>query len=317
MNADETLFLRVVELGSLKAAAAELHTNPSTVSRRLARLETRLGIKLLLRSTRRSSPTEAGARYADGLRSIHAQRAALEAEISGTTDVPRGRLRVTAPTDFGARFVVPVADALQRSAPDLRVELAMGSAFLDLTERAIDVAVRIGRLRDSALIARRLGAVPRILVGAPGYLEAKGVPEVPADLARLDYLFYRGGTFRGSVGLRGPGDATEREHTVEVRGALSLNSVAGLRALVEAGRGIHLGPLWAYEASLAAGRVVPVLPDYALEAYPLQLVYTPTPWVPARIRAFIDAFAAYARRQPALVADPGWIAPSALLEGLA
>jgi len=163
-DTDERLFLRVVEAGSLKAAAAFLGKDASTLSRRVAALEERLGVKLLVRSTRRTTPTDAGQRYYEGLRDLVAQQEALEAEVSRTTETPHGQLRVTAPVDFGARFVVPVLARLQESAPDLVVECVLGSGYLDLAEHGLDVAVRVGKLPDSALIARRLGAVPRVLV---------------------------------------------------------------------------------------------------------------------------------------------------------
>lgn len=298
-DSDERLFLRVVEAGSLKAAAEQLGTDPSTVSRRLASLEARLGVKLLQRSTRRSTPTDAGARYFDGLRRLVDQQEALEAEISGTVDTPRGRLRVTAPVDFGARFVVPVLAELQSQAPALEVELLLGSGFFDLVEKGIDVAIRIGQLRDSALVARKLGVVPRVLVAAPGYLERRGVPRVPADLEAHDFIFYAGSNADAPIELGGPaGDTT----TVLVRGRFIVNSISGIRALVEAGRGLHLGPLWAFDEAIAAGRLEALLPDYGLRAYPLQAVYAPSPYVPAKTRAFIELMARRVQAEPVLAA---------------
>ena len=296
-DSDERLFLRVVEAGSLKAAAEQLGTDPSTVSRRLASLEARLGVKLLQRSTRRSSPTDAGARYFEGLRQLVDQQEALEAEISGTVDTPRGRLRVTAPVDFGARFVVPVLEELQRQAPELEVELMLGSGFYDLVEQGIDVAIRIGRLRDSTLIARKLGMVPRVLVAAPEYLERRGVPRVPADLEAHDFIFYARGNADSPLELVGPDGETA---TVLVRGRFTVNSVSGICALVEAGRGLHLGPLWAFDDAIAAGRLQALLPDYSLRAYPLQAVYPPSPYVPAKSRAFIELMARRVQAEPVL-----------------
>jgi len=288
--------LRVVEAGSLKAAAEQVGTDPSTVSRRLASLEARLAVKLLRRSTRRCSPTDAGARYYDGLRRIVDLERALEAEVSGTADTPRGRLRVTAPVDFGARFVVPVVAKLHAKAKELEIELLLGSEFATLDEQGIDVAIRVGRLRDSTLIARRLGAVPRVLVASPRYLARAGHPRVPEDLEKHDFVFYAARNARGTIELAGPNGTRE----VRVHGRLTVNSVTGARALVEAGGGIHLGPLWAFRDAIEDGRLRAVLPDYGLVAYPLHALYAPTAHVPAKIRAFVDAMERHARGEPAL-----------------
>lgn len=284
-QSDEALFVRVVEAGSLKQAARQLGVNPSTVSRRLAGLEARLGIQLLQRSTRRTAPTDAGARYYEGLRRLIAQQRALEAQISGTAETPRGRLRVTASVDFGPRFVVPVFARLYAQAPELEMQLVLGSNFADLTERGIDVAVRIGALPDSALIARKVGAVSRVLVASPAYLAQHGTPNHPFDLAAHAFVFYKRKPGTPTVTLT----ATDGErYTVPVRGRLTVNSVVGVRRLVEAGCGLHLGPTWAFAEGLAAGRLTALLPDYQLRAYPLHALYVPTPYVPAKIRVFID-----------------------------
>jgi DNA-binding transcriptional LysR family regulator len=283
---DERLFLRVVEAGSIKAAAAQLGSDPSTVSRQLAALEARLGVKLLQRSTKRTLPTEAGARYFDGLRRLVDLQDALEAELAGTLEVPRGRLRVTAPVDFGARFVVPVLDELQRASPELEVDLLLGSGFVEIVEAGIDVAVRIGRLADSSLVARKLGVVPRVLVAAPSYLGERGTPRTVAELEEHDFVLYAPSTRDRPLELTGPRGATASVH---VRGRFIVNSVNCVRDLVEAGRGLHLGPRWAFADALAHGRVVEVLRGWGVAPYPLHAVFAPTQYVPAKIRAFVEA----------------------------
>ncbi len=288
----DQLFVRVVEAGSLKAAAEQTGADPSAVSRKLAALEARLGVKLLNRSTRRSTPTEAGQRYYEGLRRILDARAALDADVSGLVDTPTGRLTLAAPVDFGARFVAPVVATLQDRYPDLHVDLRLGSGFADLTEHGIDVAVRIGRLPDSSLIARRLGAVPRVLVASKGYAEAHGLPETAEALTDHDFVFYRSGQRELDVNVGG--------QTIKVGGRVSANSITAVKALVAAHRGLHLGPVWAFEDGLADGSLVAVLKDEALEAFPLHAVYTPSAFVPAKVRAFIDAMAAAVKAEPSL-----------------
>lgn len=284
METNEWIFLRVVEAGSIKAAADQLGTDPSSVSRKVAALEKRLGVKLLQRSTRRSSPTEAGSLYFQGMRRLVDEQAALEASVGGEIDQPRGVLRVAAPVDFGTRFVAPVLRTLQRDNPDLQVELRLGSRFEDLAEQGIDVAIRIGRLPDSSLICRRLGEVPRVLVASRGYLAERGAPTRPRDLANHEFVFYSPSQARSPVELMGP-EGAER---VMVSGHITVNSVTAICELVEAGQGIHHGPEWAFREGLEADRLVRVLPDYALEAFPVHALYVSTTFVPAKIRRFID-----------------------------
>lgn len=143
----DQIFVRVVEAGSLRAVALELGVDPSSVSRKINVLEQRLQARLLRRSTKRSEPTEAGQLYYDGIRRLLDERAALEADVAGLVDEPRGRLRIGAPVDFGARFVAPVIAGLMQGAPDLDVELVLGSGFDNLSEAGLDAVVRIGRLR--------------------------------------------------------------------------------------------------------------------------------------------------------------------------
>lgn len=281
---NEQLFLRVVEAGSLKAAAEQIGADPSAVSRKVSALEARLGVKLLERSTKRSTPTEVGQDYYDGMRRLIDEQAALEAHVSGLVDTPSGRLSVTAPVDFGAKFVAPVLAALQDETPDLTIDLRLGSAFSDLIGQGLDVAIRIGRLQDSSLIGKRLGVVPRVLVASPAYLASRPPIETAKDLEAHDFVHYRPGDRQVEITLEKDGTP----ETITASGRFSANSVAAIRALVVAGRGIHKGPVWAFEDELRSGTVVPVLPDYAIAAYPVHALYTPSAFVPAKIRRFID-----------------------------
>ncbi|WOE76048.1 LysR family transcriptional regulator [Alterisphingorhabdus coralli] len=291
-RASEQLFLRVVETGSLKAAAEQIGADPSAVSRKIAGLEQRLGVKLLQRSTKRSTPTEAGEQYYRGMRQLVDAQASLEAEVTGMVDTPTGLLRVTAPVDFGARFVTPVLSDLQEDYPDLCVELLLGSSFSDLREQGIDVAVRIGQLPDSSLIARRLGAVPRVLVASPDYLSRHGAPSDPEELSDHRFVFYRPGQRDEKITLQ-QGDATK---SITVSGSFSANSITAIRALVVAGRGIHLGPHWAFEKEIASGEVVCLFENFQLPAYPLHTLYIAGGFVPAKVRTFIDRMAKAVRQ---------------------
>jgi DNA-binding transcriptional LysR family regulator len=291
MDPQEKMFLRVIEAGSLKAAAEQLNTDPSSVSRKIAALEGRLGVKLIERSTRRSAPTEAGSRYYEGLSRLFAEQQALEAQVTGAAETPTGRLRVAAPVDFGALFVAPILRDLQRAHPALEVQLMLGSSFADLAEQGIDVAVRIGRLPDSSLIARRLGSVPRVLAASPDYVALRGAPQTPEELGEHDFVFYTPASTRKPITLIGP----DGPQQVETNGRFTVNSVTAIRNLVLDGMGIHLGPRWALRDALESGALVRLLPDYEPEAFPLHALYRSTAFVPAKIRAFVDRLAANAR----------------------
>ncbi|WP_227268115.1 LysR family transcriptional regulator [Roseobacter weihaiensis] len=293
---NEQLFLRVVEAGSLKAAAEQVNADPSAVSRKIAALEDRLRVKLLQRSTKRSVPTEAGTEYYEGMRALIEQQSALEARIAGAVDTPTGRLRITAPVDFGSEFVAPVLSALQEQAPDLKVELLLGSTFSDLVEQNIDVAIRIGRLPDSSLIARRLGAVPRVIVASKGYVEKNGAPKTPDEAEAHSFIIYRPDQNNTSIKLRRDG----KQFSMPMSGNLTVNSVSAIRKLVSDGKGLHMGPTWVFKDGLAEGSLVQLLPKYALEAFPLHAVYVPTSYVPAKVRAFIDIMKTSVRANTAI-----------------
>ncbi|MEM7644300.1 MAG: LysR family transcriptional regulator, partial [Pseudomonadota bacterium] len=279
---DDALFLAVVDGGSFRSAAETAGLDPSRVSRRIAALEHRLGVKLLNRTTRASSPTEAGARYAEGVRRLSDARAALLAEVTGGQDMPRGRLRVAAPVDFGARFVAPVLSEMSAAHGDLVVDLRLGSGFADLLAEGIDVAIRIGRLSDSALTARRVGLSHRVLVAAP---EVAARVRAPEDLAGIEMVSYRPGLTEVPAVF----DLDGARHEIRMPSRLGVNSMSAVRAMVLAGRGAHLGPGWAFADDVAAGRLVRILPDAVFAAFPIHAVWSPTPFQPAAPRTFVAA----------------------------
>lgn len=285
MESPEQIYLRVVEAGSLKVAAEQLGTDPSSISRKVAMLEARLGVKLLQRSTRRSSPTEAGQIYYEGMRRLQDEQAALEAMVAGEADTPKGLLRVTAPLDFGARFVAPVLKDMLQAFPSLNVELVLGSVFEDITAQNIDVAIRIGQLPDSSLICRRLGEIPRVLVASRAYLAQFGTPTTPKSLMDHSFVFYSHRQKQRPIAFLGPNGS----ESIIVSGHFTVNSVTAVKALVEEGMGMHVGPVWAFKESLRSGDLVSVLPEYKLAAFPLHALYTSTAFVPAKVRSFIDA----------------------------
>lgn len=277
---DDELFLAVVDGGSFRSAAQVAGLDPSRISRRIAALEAQLGVKLLNRTTRATAATEAGTRYAEGVRRLIDARIALLAEVTGGQDAPKGRLRVAAPTDFGARYVAPVLTEMSETHPELSVDLRLGSGFTDLLAEGIDVAIRIGKLADSALMARRIGMSHRVLVAAPD-LAAKVLS--PEDLNQISIVSYR----TGMTEMRSNFEWEGMRQELRMPCRYAVNSMTAVREAVLAGRGAHLGPLWAFRDDLKEGRVVELLAKARFEGFPIHAVWSPTPFQPAASRDFV------------------------------
>ncbi|WP_305984161.1 LysR family transcriptional regulator [Roseibium sp. MMSF_3544] len=287
-QAGEIAFLKVVELGSIRAAARALGQDPSGISRRITHLEQRLGTKLVDRSGNTTTATAQGQLYFERLSSIIDQLEALEAEVSGEDLVPSGLLRVTSAIDFGQEFVADWLLDYRDKYPDVEYDLVLASGFVDLTQTGIDVALRVGNLPDSSLIARKLADVPRVLVASPNYLKRKGTPQHPDDLVHHDHVFFASANRQNPLELTEPGGRVLR---VKRSGGIAINSVRSAVKAVTEGVGIHTGPLWAFAHHIARGELVPVLPDYTQKQLPLYAVRHPSKVVPARISRFIELIA--------------------------
>ena len=283
----EHMFVQVVRAGSFKRAAEQLNLEPSSLSRKIAALEKRLNVKLLHRSTRRTRPTELGERYFEGLTRIIDQQAALEEGISSRVELLTGPFRVSAPVDFGVEFVVPVLRRMQREAPRLDIEVLLGSGFVDLLEQGIDVAIRIGELPDSNLIARKIGEVPRMLVASPDYLRIRGTPQTPDDLAEHDFVLYSSLQARSDIEFA---DGTRFPHA-KVSSSTTVNSVRAIRQLVIDGAGLHLGPKWAFLDAVAEGKLEWVLPSKSLKSFPVHAVFVARDYLPRKTKLFVESLA--------------------------
>ncbi|WP_306144445.1 LysR family transcriptional regulator [Roseibium sp. MMSF_3412] len=284
-KAGEVAFLKVVELGSIRAAARALNQDPSGISRRITQLEKRLGTKLVDRSGNVTTATAQGQLYYERLSPIFDQLDALEAEVSGEDLVPGGLLRVTSAIDFGQEFVADWLLDYRRKYPAVEFDLILASGFVDLAQTGIDVALRAGNLPDSSLIAKKLADVPRTLVASPEYLRRRGTPVDPAELAHHDHVFFSPGNRQQPLELTGP-DGTV-VHIKRAPGGVAINSVRSAVKAVVDGLGIHTGPLWAFSGHIARGDVVPILPDYSQRQLPLYAVRQPSVIVPARISSFV------------------------------
>jgi DNA-binding transcriptional LysR family regulator len=297
--AELRLFLRVVELGTIRAAARELGLEPSSISRRLSGLEARLGTKLLERARAHTRPTEAGRRYYERLRALMAEIDALEADVAGEAERPRGLLRVNSTIDFGQLYLAGWLLDFKALHPGLDVELTLAAQRIDLVAAGVDVAIRVGAQPDSALKSRTLARAERVLVAAPAYLARRGVPTAPADLTDHDHIFFLSENRHQPLRLTGP-DGTR--HEIPRRGGVTINAVMSLVDAAKRGFGLHMGPRWALADALDRGEVVEVLPDYRHEPMPMMAVWAPAVFLPARIRAFVDFIADRVRALPGMEA---------------
>lgn len=278
-----TAFVTVCETQSLTAAARRLGFSPSVMSRQIAGLESHLGARLFHRTTRSLSLTDAGSRYLERARRILADLDEAERSAESERAEPSGRLSVTAPLIFGRLHVAPLLAAFVERHPKLSVELNLSDRFVNLIEEGHDLAVRIGHLPDSQLIARRFGETRRVLVASPSYLE-KGSPEHPDDLQRYDTIAF--------MPVAPPFDwhFTEREADLKIRLAprFITNSGDTAIALAEGGVGIARVLYYQVREAIEEGRLVEVLAPFALEPMPIHAVYPSARLLSAKVRAFLE-----------------------------
>ncbi|MEM9477866.1 MAG: LysR family transcriptional regulator [Pseudomonadota bacterium] len=288
-RAEEMAFLRTVQLGSIRAAARDLGLDASGVSRRITALERRLRTRLVDRSGKKTRVTEQGHIFFEGLREIIDQLESLEAEIGGESTHPTGLLRVTSAIDFGQQFLTAWLLEFRALHPSVEFDLILSSSFLDMPQSRIDVALRVGALPDSSLIARKLASVPRVLVAATSYLDRKGRPQTHRDLEGHDFVFFSSEHRNQPLDLIDPnGETVEAPRSSGV----AINAVHSVVEAVSAGAGIHNGPLWAFADRIASGEVEMILPEYRLRTLPLHVLRPPSKVTPARVTAFSDFIAA-------------------------
>ncbi|AJY07416.1 LysR family transcriptional regulator [Burkholderia sp. SIMBA_043] len=276
-------FARIVSAGSLSAAARELDLSLSVVSKRLAHLESRLGVRLLHRTTRQQTLTDDGAQFHAQVLRILAEIERAETLMSDRRGTVNGMLRVTAPGELGRVRIVPLVAAFQRQHPALTVQLMLTDTIVDLLAQDIDVAVRIGSLADSTMIARELAPNHRVLCAAPSYVATHGLPAHPADL-RAHRCIVLGDQPRTEWRFDGANGSV----AVDVTAALLTNDGGAARSFALEGAGIALKSIWDVDADLDAGTLVRVLPAFAAPAAPLHAVYPGGRHVPLRVRAFVE-----------------------------
>ncbi len=294
-----SVFVTILDAGGLARAARRLRRSPASVTRSLAALEARAGVRLVERTTRKLAATEAGRALAERARRLLADYdTAVSAEPQ---DAPlRGRITVTAPIVFGRRHVTPVVTAFLDDHPGVTIDLLLSDRNLDLIDEGLDVAVRIGPLADSSLIVRKVGEVRPLTVASPDYLARMGTPQTPADLAKHELVLASGRTPLSEWRYRG-GDG--REFAVRIAPRLTVSDVDACLAAVLAGHGVSR-PL-SYQAAddIAAGRLARLLRDFEPQPVPVHLVIPSARLIPARVRAFLDHAATALSALPAVRPD--------------
>lgn len=296
---DMEIFVQVADHGGFAAAARALGLSPPAATRAVASLEARLGLRLLVRTTRSLRLTEAGARFLGDCRRLLAELAEAEEAAAGSHAAPRGLVRVTAPVLFGRIFVAPIIGAFLDRYPEVSCQSLFLDRVVDLIDEGLDVAVRIGDLPDSTLTAVRVGSVRPVTVAAPSYLAANGTPEEPEALARHRLI-------HASPMQAGPEWRYLRDgQPVGVRVAPRLSTNTNDSALALAVEGWGVARLLSYQvaADVAAGRLVPVLEDVALPALPVQVVHPEGRTAARKTRAFVDLAVERLRAEPALAAE--------------
>lgn len=297
---DMAAFVKVVEAKTFTAAAERLGWSKSVVSRRLSELEERLGVRLLNRSTRRLSLTEAGQAYYDRCVRILADVEETEDAVASLHTEPRGLLRVNAPMTFGIRHLAPAITAFMDRFPLVDIDLVLNDRFVDLIDEGYDLALRIGTLADSTLVARRLAVCRRVVCAAPGYLAAREPLQQPADLAAHACLVYTNSSAPDLWRFTGPDGA---ETPVRVKGRLRVNNGDVLRECAAAGLGIVQLPSFIVAEALADGTLEAVLCDYRLRDTAVHAVFPHNRYLSTKVRAFVDFLAG--RFGP----DPYWDEP--------
>jgi DNA-binding transcriptional LysR family regulator len=292
---DIAVFVRVVERGSFTLAAEDLELSRAVVSKYLSRLEERLGARLLNRTTRRLSLTEAGAALFEASRGAIERIEEAEAAVAQLQSEPRGRLRVSAPMSFGILHLGPALAEFARRHPRVTLDVRLDDRYVNLVEEGVDVAVRIGSLTDSSLVARKLAITRALVCASPAYLAEHGEPETPEDLASHNCLIY---SYLSTANVWRFIAPDGREIPVAVNGTFRINNGIVLGEAAVAGHGILVSPSFYVAELLRSGRLKRILERYRLRELGIHAVYPQRGHVPPKVRAFVDFLAQRFGRKP-------------------
>lgn len=304
------LFAETVDSGSFSGASRKLGMAPSSVARGIGALEDTLGVRLLNRTTRRLSLTEAGRLYHERSRRILADIEEARLSVAQLEAAPRGMLRISLPVVFGRLHIIPALPDFLSTYPDLQVDISMTDAYVDLVEEGIDVAVRIGELRDSSLIQRKLAPSRRVLCASPAYLERVGRPACPAALRDHTALLYKSSGSRAVWRFR---DAAG-DHEIQVDGSLRANNADALHIAALAGVGITVLPVFMVGPDIRRGALEVIFPEVQFSQTSLDSsIYAVFPYgrhLSPKVRAFVDFLAGRFGPEPYWEVDDGEAVPS-------
>ncbi len=287
------LFVAVVDAGGLANGGRRLGMSAPAVSRGLASLEERLGVRLLQRTTRSISLTDAGARYLESTRRLLEELSLAEQDAAGEAEAPRGHLNITASVAFGRTALPPVLRSFLAAYPDITASVLLLDRIVHLVEEGVDIAVRIGELADSSMVARRVGNVRRMLFASPAYLTRRGIPQRPVDLRNHDVIAFTG--LMPQREWRHVVNGASRAVTVRPR--LEINDAMTCIDAASQGEGITIALTYMVADALRAGTLVPVLEAFAPPAVPVHLVHSDARLTAPKLRAFLDHAAPRLQRQ--------------------
>ncbi|CAE6936623.1 Bacterial regulatory helix-turn-helix protein [Vibrio sp. B1REV9] len=277
-------FVRVVQTGSFSATGREMNTSQTTISKKVAALEKKIGVKLLARSSRDHALTPAGAKYYQTCVDILGELDEAETEARSEVASPQGTVRISAPVAFGRILLAPIMAEFFQRYPDIKVDLRLSDRHTDLISDGIDVAIRARQLEDSTLIARHLFDNPMLALAAPSYLDRNGTPKKPDDLTQHNCLIYSGmqevNIWRFTK--------EDKEHSVAVSGNFQSDNGDVLLEVALTGMGIVILPIWMVESHIKAGRLKQVMSDYLGQNLPFNAVYLQSRYTPLKVRCLID-----------------------------
>jgi DNA-binding transcriptional LysR family regulator len=285
---DIAVFVRVVECASFTKAADQLELSRAVISKYITRLEERLGARLLNRTTRRLSLTEAGAELFEASRGALERIDEAEQAITRLQREPKGRLKVNAPMSFGILHLAPALPEFLKRYPGIHIDFKMDDRMVDLVQEGFDVGVRIASLQDSSLVAKKLAPCRQVLCAAPSYLEEFGEPQTPDDLVAHNCILYHYSSSANVWRFIAPNG---REISVAVTGNLRANNGIAEREVAVQGLGLHYTPTFYVGDLLREGKLKRVLPEYALPELGVHAVYPQRAYVAPKVRAFVDFLA--------------------------
>ncbi|SIT73724.1 LysR family transcriptional regulator [Pontibaca methylaminivorans] len=297
----DRMFLAVIETGSFTGAADKLGTRSGQTSKLISHLETELGVRLLNRTTRSVAPTEAGRAYYDRLKPLVDELDTLDLDIRNISQSPRGRLRLTAPLTFGTLELAPALNAFAGLYPDIEIDVSFSDRVVNVVDEGFDLAVRVGRPGDSSLILRRLCAVRIVVVGAPAYLEERGAPEAPSDLARHSCIIDT--NFREPNRWPFKGETGEVE-MASVDGRIRYSNAEACVQAAELGLGLACVPAFVAGEALRSGRLIRLLASFEPDPYDVHVLYPHSRHLAAKVRLLVDFLSDRYRQTPHW--EKGW-----------